>query len=206
MYDNAAPSAPTALTGTTPTASPPVLTWAASTDTLSGVDHYDVLRGGHEDQLEPDHRADLHGQLAGRLEPDLLRARRGRRRQRERGVEREGHRVRPEPAERAVALGSRRDRRRPALSWTASTDPAGGSGLAGYRVYRDGTLIATTTSITYTDSDSAVVPGTYVYSVVAFDGAGNTTPSAQKTVVVDTTRRRPPAPSARSRRRTRSPC
>ena len=49
--------------------------------------------------------------------------------------------------------------------------------LAGYRVYRDGTLIATTTSTSYTDSDSAVVPGTYVYSVVAFDGAGNTTSS-----------------------------
>ncbi len=79
----------------------------------------------------------------------------------------------------------------PALTWTASTDPAGGSSLAGYRVYRDGTLIATTSSITYTDSDSAVVPGTYVYSVVAFDGAGNTSSSAQRTVIVDAS-----APSA----------
>ncbi len=78
----------------------------------------------------------------------------------------------------------------PLLTWTASTD-AGGSNLSGYRVYRDGTLIATTLSTSYTDSDSAVVPGTYVYSVVAFDGAGNTTSSAVRTVIVDTT-----APSA----------
>ena len=78
----------------------------------------------------------------------------------------------------------------PLLTWTASTD-AGGSNLSGYRVYRDGTLIATTSSTSYTDSDSAVVPGTYVYSVVAFDGAGNTTSSAVRTVIVDTT-----APSA----------
>ncbi len=53
MYDNAAPSAPTALAGTSPTASPPVLTWAASTDTLSGVDHYDVLRGGTKINSSP---------------------------------------------------------------------------------------------------------------------------------------------------------
>ena len=45
-YDNASPTAPASLNGTTPTASPPVLTWTASTDALSGVDHYDVYRGG----------------------------------------------------------------------------------------------------------------------------------------------------------------
>ena len=36
------------------------------------------------------------------------------------------------------------------LSWTASTDNTGGSGVAGYEVYRGTTLVGTTTSTSYT--------------------------------------------------------
>ena len=59
------------------------------------------------------------------------------------------------------------------LSWNASTD-TGGSGLAGYKVYRGGvaTPVATLTGTVYTDPGR--VPGTsYSYTVRAYDNAGN---------------------------------
>jgi chitodextrinase len=60
------------------------------------------------------------------------------------------------------------------LSWTASTDDLG---VAGYRVSRNGTIVTTVTSLSFTDS--GLVPGTsYGYSVVAFDAAGNVSPAA----------------------------
>lgn len=56
------------------------------------------------------------------------------------------------------------------FSWTASTDNVG---VAGYRVSRDGNLIATTTATQW--NDTGLVPlTTYVYTVVAFDANGNT--------------------------------
>ena len=64
------------------------------------------------------------------------------------------------------------------LSWSSSTD-AGGSGLAGYRVWRatagsSGPFspIATTTTASYSDT-SVTSKVTYWYRVTAFDGAGN---------------------------------
>jgi len=57
------------------------------------------------------------------------------------------------------------------LYWNASTD-MGGSGLAGYRIYRNGVLIGSTASMTYTDTGLSA--GTqYCYSIVAYDNAGN---------------------------------
>jgi fibronectin type 3 domain-containing protein len=55
------------------------------------------------------------------------------------------------------------------LSWTAATDPAG---VAGYEVSRDGAVIGTSPTPSFTD---AGVSGstTYVYSVIAYDAAGN---------------------------------
>jgi lysophospholipase L1-like esterase len=65
------------------------------------------------------------------------------------------------------------------LSWTGSTD-AGGSGLAGYDVWRstssNGTFvkIGTTPASSTSYSDNTVSSGvSYWYFVVAFDGAGN---------------------------------
>jgi chitodextrinase len=76
------------------------------------------------------------------------------------------------------------------LSWNASTEFAGA--IAGYDVYRDGALIATTSSTSY--PDTGVTYGTsYTYSVAAYDAAGNvssqsapataTTPDAQAPAV-----------------------
>ncbi|MFB9330295.1 carbohydrate binding domain-containing protein [Paenibacillus aurantiacus] len=70
-----------------------------------------------------------------------------------------------------------------ALSWTASTDNTGGSGVAGYDVYRGGALIKSgVTGVTYTDTGLAPAT-TYSYAVVAKDAAGNqSAPSAALSV------------------------
>jgi serine protease AprX len=63
------------------------------------------------------------------------------------------------------------------LSWTTSTD-SGGSGLAGYKVYKatasTGPFALATTTTTLTWTDTAVIKGrSYWYYVVAYDKAGN---------------------------------
>jgi len=75
------------------------------------------------------------------------------------------------------------------LSWSASTDTGGGT-VAGYRIFRNGTSIATATGTTYTDN-SAAPSTTYTYRVAAFDNASPANESAQSTQVSVTT----PAPS-----------
>ncbi len=70
------------------------------------------------------------------------------------------------------------------LQWQASVDNVGGSGLAGYDVYRNGALVGSTVSLAYTDS--ALLPGTsYTYAIRARDNAGNV--SAQSAPVVAST-------------------
>src|SRR5881396_1732918 len=55
------------------------------------------------------------------------------------------------------------------LSWAASSDNVG---VTGYRVYRGGTQIATTTTTSFTNT--GLSPSTtYSYTVAAFDAAGN---------------------------------
>ncbi|WP_144658627.1 galactose oxidase-like domain-containing protein [Paenarthrobacter nicotinovorans] len=59
-----------------------------------------------------------------------------------------------------------------ALTWTASTDNVG---VSSYRVTRDGAVIGTSPSSSY--SDGSVVAGTtYTYTVAALDAAGNVSP------------------------------
>lgn len=73
------------------------------------------------------------------------------------------------------------------LSWSASTD-AGGSNLAGYRIYRNAstTALATVAAPTVSYSDTGLIPATqYSYVVRAFDGAGNE--SAASATVAATT-------------------
>ena len=55
------------------------------------------------------------------------------------------------------------------LSWASSTDDRG---VAGYRIYRDGTQVGDVSGTTF--SDAGVTSGaTYAYTVKAYDGAGN---------------------------------
>lgn len=58
------------------------------------------------------------------------------------------------------------------LSWSASTDNPGGSGIAGYDVYRNGGLVGSPSGTGY--SDTGLTPDTaYSYRVRARDQAGN---------------------------------
>lgn len=61
-----------------------------------------------------------------------------------------------------------------ALSWSASSDT--GSGFDHYEISRNGTKIASTTSLKYTDAPGK---GTYTYTVTAFDKAGNSSSSSK---------------------------
>ena len=63
------------------------------------------------------------------------------------------------------------------LAWTASTDNIG---VTGYKIYRNGTQIGTSTAVSY--SDTGLPSSTsYTYTVSAFDAAGNV--SAQTATV-----------------------
>jgi chitodextrinase len=60
------------------------------------------------------------------------------------------------------------------LSWTASTDNVG---VTGYRVYRAGAQIATSSTTSY--SDTGLTASTlYSYTVAAYDAAGNVSPQS----------------------------
>lgn len=61
------------------------------------------------------------------------------------------------------------------VSWATSTDAVG---VAGYQLFRNGTQIATTTAVTYTDSGLST-NAQYSYSVAAYDGAGNISTQSQ---------------------------
>ncbi len=67
------------------------------------------------------------------------------------------------------------------LSWNATSDNIGGSGVAGYDVYRNGVVVAAGTATTYTDGGLQAGTG-YSYSVRARDKAGNA--SAQSAALV----------------------
>ncbi len=81
------------------------------------------------------------------------------------------------------------------LAWSASTD-SGGSGLAGYRVYRScpGGVIATTTSLSHVDTTAGPPGATCSYSITAYDNATNE--SASSNVITFTLPAPPAAPAA----------
>jgi hypothetical protein len=60
------------------------------------------------------------------------------------------------------------------LRWNAVVD-TGGSGLQGFRIYRNDQMITTLTGLSYVDI--TFTPGVYCYVVEAYDGAGNTSRS-----------------------------
>ena len=64
------------------------------------------------------------------------------------------------------------------LTWTAATDNVG---VTGYTIKRNGTVVGTTTNLTYTDP--AVPQGTLSYTVTAKDAAGNSGPPSAATSV-----------------------
>jgi chitodextrinase/regulation of enolase protein 1 (concanavalin A-like superfamily) len=80
------------------------------------------------------------------------------------------------------------------LSWTASTD-AGGPGIGGYTVFRNGTQVATVTSGTsYADSGLSAST-TYTYTVQAFDRTTPTPETSGVSSALGVTTSPPPPPS-----------
>lgn len=70
------------------------------------------------------------------------------------------------------------------LSWNASTDNAGGSGIAGYDVYRNGTLVGSPAGTTFSDTGLSASTA-YNFRARARDNAGNA--SAQSAQITATT-------------------
>jgi hypothetical protein len=77
------------------------------------------------------------------------------------------------------SIGATVNKRKVTLSWTASADD---TGVAGYRVLRNGALVATLgpTSLGYTNN--GVPRGAQAYGIEAFDATGNTSVRAITTV------------------------
>ncbi|TYD37638.1 chitinase [Xanthomonas sontii] len=63
------------------------------------------------------------------------------------------------------------------LTWNAASDNAGGSGLAGYDILRDGNRVGTSSTTGYTDS-ALIADTAYAYAVRARDNAGNVSASS----------------------------
>ena len=68
------------------------------------------------------------------------------------------------------------------LSWNPSTDNVG---VTGYRIFRNSSQIATTTTTSYADSGLAS-NSTYSYTVAAYDAAGNTSAQSQPATATTT--------------------
>ena len=72
------------------------------------------------------------------------------------------------------------------FTWDAATVNSGGVALAGYRIVRDGTLLATVSYAQTSYQDTSVLQlSTYGYTVTAFDQAGNISPAASLSVTTN---------------------
>jgi hypothetical protein len=80
--------------------------------------------------------------------------------------------VQPQPADTQApsapaSLTASLKRAQVSLIWKPATDNVG---VTGYEVWRSGTRVASTAATTWSESPAA---GTYTYSVIAYDAAGN---------------------------------
>jgi YD repeat-containing protein len=183
--DTAAPTVPTNVSGTAPTSTTVILTWSASTDNVA-VTGYKVFRGGaqigtsattsYTDNTVTGSTAysyrvsafdaipnnSLQSAAANVTTPDTI-----------------------APAIPTGLVATAAGSTQINLSWSASSD-SGGSGLAGYRIYRGGSQVNTTAATSY--SDAGLSPATaYSYTVAAYDNAVPTNVSAQSAAAQATT-------------------
>jgi fibronectin type 3 domain-containing protein len=176
------PQTPTGLTATTPTPSAPALRW----NPANGASSYVVYRGSTAVvntrstsftdtgvRTSGAYTYTVRGYRDGRLSSpsapftvlvDMLR-----------------------PGTVGALSGTSPTNGSPTLTWAATAD-SGGSGVKRYEVSRNGTLVGTPASPSFTDT-GATAEGSYGYTVVAVDGAGNRSQTASpvKTIVVDRT-------------------
>src|SRR5882724_2877399 len=181
--DTTAPTVPTGLAGTAPSSTVVNLTWTASTDSGgSGLAGYKVYRAGTQIGTSTtasysdstvvgtttysytvaayDHANNVSAQstAASVTTPDTL-----------------------APSVPIGLAGTAISATQINLTWTASTD-TGGSGLAGYKIYRGGTQVGTSTTASYSDT-TVVGSSTYTYTVAAYDHVSNTSSQSSPAVV-----------------------
>ncbi len=185
VVDATAPSAVGALAAATPTGTLPVLTWSAATDATSGIDRYLIARDGtiiatttartYRDVYDDPSMAD--GVYVYMVTAEDRAGNRGAAATVTVLVDQTAPST---PGDLAAATPTSSA---PALAWSPSSD--GGSGVASYRVLRDGAVIATVNGTSFVDA--SVGDGTYQYAVRAVDAAGNASGLASLEVIVDTT-------------------
>lgn len=186
------PSTPTGLAAGTTTTTTVPLTWNAATDAGSGVAGYDVYRGSTLVGTSTTTSLTVTG-----LQPATAYSFTVRARDAAGNVSASSAAVTATTATgttptdttapsvpTGLAAGTATTSAVP-LTWSASADEAGGSGVAAYDVYQGSTLVGTTSTTAYTVT--GLEPGTaYSFSVRARDVAGNA--SARSAAVTAATR------------------
>ena len=184
--DSSPPSTPTGLTASVASSSTINLSWNASTDNV-GVTGYKIFRGGVQIGTATGTSYSSTGLTASTTYAFTVSA-----------YDAAGNNSAVSASVSATTLsGGTPDTTAPTvptnlqatatsrtqinLSWTASTDAVG---VTGYKIYRGGVQIATTTGTSYSDSGLTSAT-TYSYRISAYDAAGNT--SAQTAAVSATT-------------------
>jgi hypothetical protein len=81
-----------------------------------------------------------------------------------------------------IVIPSSADFSRVIVSWQDASDNLGGSGIDGYKIFRDDMLVADTTALLYKDAE--VTSGVHIYGIASYDGAGNESARATTTVEV----------------------
>lgn len=195
--DTTPPNAPTNLTATAPTATTVNLSWTASTDTganPTGVTKYNVLRNGVVIAQPTTTSYTDTNRTANTTYSYSVQAVDG------------ASNVSTNSNTATITTPVVADTTAPTvptnlqatatstsqvnLSWTASTD-TGGSGLAGYNIYRNGTKLNTNPVTTTTYGDSTVSANTtYSYKLEAIDGAGNKSAQTPNTTITTPTTKR----------------
>lgn len=178
--DTTAPSAPSNLSATAADSTTVNLSWSASTDSgtnATGVAGYNILRNGAVVAQTTETSYTDSGLAADTAYSYVVQA-----------YDKAGN-VSNNSNEATVTTPQAPDTTLPStpsnlnanvvsstqinLSWNASTD-SGGSGLAGYNVYRDGNKLNSSLVTMISYGDSTLSPeSTYSYTVEAVDGAGN---------------------------------
>ncbi len=177
--DTTAPSVPGGITFSSITTSSITISWSASTDEAggSGVAGYDVYRGSSLVGSPTATTFTDTGLSANTIYSYSVRAR-----------DLAGNASAQSASQKATTSASPSDTTPPSvptglafssittssitISWSASTDEAGGSGVAGYDVYRGSSLVGSPTATTFTDTGLSANT-IYSYSVRARDLAGN---------------------------------
>ncbi len=181
--DSEPPSAVTTLAASGTTTSGTELSWSASTDNL-GVTSYQIFRNGTQIGTTPGTSYTATGLSANTSYAFTVRAADA-----AGNVSAAGNTVNvttltadsQSPSAVTTLSASGTTATGTQLSWSASTDNIG---VTGYRIFRDGTQIATTVGTSY--SANGLSPNTsYAFTVRAIDAAGNVS-AAGNTVNVNT--------------------